>query len=247
MRKQISTCFKQIHLYKTYNSPWCLHAMTTKPKSCTLQTPVPSKRLLLRACCHKPCVLKRLHLRKGGRATAPSLLSLSLVGWYLFSWKPHFWSTNMPNGCTFLSCFFPSNERRFSELFHYLQKNTSSKLEFLAAQVWMKITTCWNHRTSFAKKETSFCPGTFFVHIGSDIFFTSDRRRDLAHFAKVVNFSKGWHHHQQLQRGHCQLVHCQFLATKWLVGQSPRFFESNRLAAVGVKPTNLPRGDALSF
>lgn len=153
----------------------------------------------------------------------------SLVGWLVpVSWKPHFWSANMPNRCTFCLVFFPSNERRFSELFHYLQK--------IHHQNWNLLLPKFGW-TSFAKKETSFCPGTFFVHIGSDILFTSDRRRDLAQFAKVVNFSKGRHHHQQLQRGHCQLVHCQFLATQkfatnWLVGQSPRFFESNRLAAV---------------
>lgn len=110
-----------------------------------------------------------------------------------------------------------------------MQKNKSSKLESFASQDLDENNRCWDHKTSLGKKEASSnCPGTFFVHIGSDIFFTSDRRRDLAQFAKVVKLSKGWHHHQQLQRGHCQLVHCQFLATqkfatKWLVGQTLDF------------------------
>ena len=181
LRRQIPTCFKQIHRYKTYNSHWCLHAMTTKPKSSTLQSPVPSKLLLLHACCHKPCVLKKLHLRKGGRATPP-LLSLSLVGWlvgwYLFSWKPLV--SKHAKSRYFLSCFLPSNERLFSELFPYsirltsfgwdfsrsfnrpkdpkgrkclsCAKNKSSKMEFLLAQVLMKIKTCWNRKTSFQKR-----------------------------------------------------------------------------------------------
>ena len=81
------------------------------------------------------------------------------------------------------------------------------------------------------------------MHIGSDIFFTSDRRWDLVRLPRWSIFPKVGTTTNNCREDAASWFTASFLplkkfATKWLVGQSPRFF--NRLAAVvWNQPTNL--------
>ena len=59
-----------------------------------------SSRLLSQAMC-----TKKTSPEKGWPGHGTFFVE-SLVGWLIpVSWKPHFWSTNMPNGCTFCLVF----------------------------------------------------------------------------------------------------------------------------------------------